>query len=205
MDPNVLLYEPPRTVSICGGSVRIRAEYRVWIGVQELIEDPAIPRDALGGLILRAVFSRREGEDAICPYDAARSHPEDALAAALAFYNFNEPQRPLTARQRKTARIRSFDWSWDAHLVIADFQREYGIDLTDSSLRMHWWRFWSLFRGLGDGSRTMTAIAIRTADEGKLPKEARAELREKKQALLLPARTREEVERNRSLRWGQDV
>ncbi len=70
---------------------------------------------------------------------------------------------------------------------------------------MHWWRFWSLFRGMSDGSHTMEVIRTRTAEEDGLSSEERSALRERKQALMLPARTREEAERNRNLRWGQDV
>lgn len=205
MNPNILLSEPPRSVSIDGGSVRIRTEYRVWIAVQRLCDDPSA-KDGLGARILATAFDRRakEGEQSP-PLAQALAKPEAALDAALLFFNFNEPRRPPTPEQRRLASIRTFDWDWDAYLVVADFQRLYGIDLTDPTLRMHWWRFWSLFRGLGDGSRTMDAMRTRSADEDGLTGEARAALRKQKQALMLPARTKEEVIRNRELRWGQDV
>lgn len=205
MNPNILLSEPPRSVSIDGGSVRIRTEYRVWIAVQRLCDDPSAA-DSLGARILATAFdgAARPGEQAP-PLARALASPEAALEAALLFFNFNEPRRPATPEQRRLARIRSFDWDWDAYMVVADFQRLYGMDLTDPALRMHWWRFWSLFRGLGDGSRTMDAMRTRTADEDGLSGEARAALRKQKQALMLPARTEEEVRRNRELRWGQDV
>lgn len=206
MDPNILLSEPPRSVSLGGGPVRIRTEYRVWIAVQRLCDDLTVPQEALGLRVLATAFDNaaREGEEA-APLAQALKDPEAALEAALLFFNFNEPRRPPTARQRRLASTRSFDWDWDAYMVVADFQRLYGIDLTDPSLRMHWWRFWSLFRGLGDGSRTMDAMRTRTADEDGLSGEARSALRERKAALMLPARTEEEVRRNRELRWGQDV
>ena len=139
------------------------------------------------------------------PLSVALALPQEALDASLAFFNFNEPRRPSTPRQKRLEHIRAFDWDWDAYRVIADFQRFYGIDLTDARLRMHWWRFWSLFRGLGDGSNTMETMRIRTAEEEKLSGEERSALRERKQMVMLPARTREEVERNRDLRWGQGV
>lgn len=206
MDPNLLLYEPPQSVSFGGGSVRIRTQYRVWIAVERLCDDPSLSPEERAVRILRLVFDDKAREDeAAPPLSQALALPADALEAALFFFNFNEPRRPSTARQRKLAGIRSFDWDWDAYLVIADFQHLYGIDLTDPALRMHWWRFWSLFRGMGDGSHTMDAIHVRTAEEDGLSSEARSALRERKQMLMLPARTREEVERNRNLRWGQDV
>ena len=206
MDPNILLFEPPREVSFGGGSVRIRTEYRVCIAAQCLCDDPKVPQKSLGLRLLRLAFSddAREGEDT-SPFALALTHPQEALEAALLFFNFNEPRRPQTPRQRNLAQIRAFDWEWDACYVIADFQHLYGIDLTDPALRMHWWRFWSLFRGMSDGSHTMEVIRTRTAEEDGLSSEERSALRERKQALMLPARTREEVERNRNLRWGQDV
>lgn len=206
MDPNILLHEPPQSVALGGGSVRIRTQYRVWIAVERLCDDPALSPAERGERILQLAFDadQRTGE-AVSPLMQALAAPGEALDAALLFFNFNEPRRPQTARQRKLAHIRSFDWDWDAYMVIADFQHLYGIDLTDPALRMHWWRFWSLFRGMGDGSHTMDAIRVRTAEEDGLSGEARSALRERKQMLMLPARTREEVERNRNLRWGQDV
>lgn len=206
MDPNILLFEPPQTVDLCGGSVRIRTEYKIWIAVQKICDDPTIPKKELGGRILLGVYDNTPTrEEARSPLSRALANPSEALEAALYFFNFNEPKRPQTAKQSRASRIRSFDWDWDAYMVIADFQREYGIDLTDPTTTMHWWRFWSLFKALGNTSRTMQAIATRTADEDGLSKEEKAALRERKQAMMLPARTQEEARRNRDLRWGQDV
>lgn len=174
--------------------------------MQRMCDDPKISPSELGPRVLYTVFDHaRRGDERSAPLQRALSDAQAALDAALLFFNFNEPRRPQTPRQKKLARVRSFDWDWDAHLVIADFQHLYGIDLTDPALRMHWWRFWSLFKAMGDGSRTMEVIRIRTAEEDGLSGEARSALRERKQMLILPARTREEVERNRDLRWGQDV
>lgn len=68
---------------------------------------------------------------------------------------------------------------------------------------MHWWRFWSLFRGLSESSQTMEAIRIRGAipDEKKMGREAVAQLMRQKAALMLPARTQEEAMQLTNLRY----
>ena len=64
----------------------------------------------------------------------------------------------------------------------------------------------SLFNGLSDTSKTMNTIRIRAADldDKKLSAREKRVLREQKQMVMLPARTREEVAENRRLR-GSDV
>lgn len=44
------------------------------------------------------------------------------------------------------------DWLIDDTVVVADFMREYGIDLTDANTKMHWYTFKALFDGLSQGS-----------------------------------------------------
>ena len=90
MDPNVLLHEPPRTVEVSGGSVRLRTQYRVWIQVERLIDDVTIPREELGGRILMTVFdNERRPDENSSPLVAVLTSPSEALDAALAYFNFN--------------------------------------------------------------------------------------------------------------------
>lgn len=201
--PNVLLYGAPSTVEVGGAPLRIKTDWRVWVRVQMLMDDPEVPDRMAGGLLLDAAYPRRalDGE-AEPPYDAAVRNAPDAVRAALWFMRMGVPERPKTPEERRVSRLRTWDWGWDAAPVVADFQRFYGIDLTDPGLRMHWWRFWSLFCGLGDGSESMRIMAVRAADEGKLKGEEKRLLVESKRRAMLPARTEEERRRNTSIRFG---
>jgi hypothetical protein len=91
----------------------------------------------------------------------------------------------------------------DQRRLVADFQREYGLDLTDAACDMHWWRFMALFEGLGDTSRTMTAVGIRATDiSSKLPPEEQKRLRDLKKLYELPLRTKEEALARDAAIWG---
>lgn len=204
MRPNVLLYGAPSTVDFGGASVRIKTDWRVWVRVQMLMDDPDLPDGKAGALLLDAVFPRNlaEGEDRP-PYMEAMRHPKEAVGAAVSFMRMGQPARPKTAAEKHAAVERTWDWGWDSSTVIADFQRFYGIDLTDPSLRMHWWRFWSLFCGMpGDESESMRLMAVRAADESKLKGDEKRLLMDSKARAMLPARTEEERRRNRQIRYG---
>nr|DAT38037.1 MAG TPA: hypothetical protein [Caudoviricetes sp.] len=172
-------------------------------------DDPDLGDAGRAQAILLIYYGRgavRNGARRIELPDAVNADPAGALQAALGFLNLNEPQKPKRMLGKAAAKgARLWDWDYDAPRVIADFQREYGIDLTDPALDMHWWRFWPLFRGLGDSSLTMTAMAARGADPSEYEGDARRRLVERQRELALPARTEEERLRLTSLLWGLDV
>lgn len=203
MRPNVLLYGAPSGVELGGAVVRIKTDWRVWVRVQMLMDDPEVPERMAGGLLLDAAYPREAAEDEKrSPYEAALAAPEEAVRAAVGFMRMGRPERPMTPQERRASGRRSWDWGWDSASVVADFQRYYGMDLTDAGLRMHWWRFWSLFCGLPDESESMRLMAVRTADESRLKGEERRRLMEGKARAMLPARTEEERKENRAVRYG---
>lgn len=70
--------------------------------------------------------------------------PDDISAAQAAIYEFyrcgKEPEK------QSGNKAPAYDFYTDGENIIADFQREYGIDLTTE--KMHWWRFSALLSGL---------------------------------------------------------
>lgn len=63
----------------------------------------------------------------------------------------------------------AYDFSQDRDVILAGFQEKYGIDLTDSAQKIHWWRFMALLEGLIAPSLSQKAY-IRTAKlEGMEP------------------------------------
>lgn len=204
MNPNILLEQAPSTVSVGGACVPLNASHRTGIQVMRLTDDPTVGDGDKARTLLFLYFgtaSSRAG--ALELPEAVVEHPEAALEAALGFFNLFEPRPPSPAGGRAGAGVRVFDWDWDAGRVIADFQREYGLDLTDRTLRLHWWRFWSLFQNLSEASSTMDAISVRGAvpDEKKMGRDASERLMKRKTALMLPARTEEEALALTNLRY----
>lgn len=209
MDPNVLLRRAPSSVMVGGAAVPIATSHRSGILAMQAADDPALDGAGRSQAILLIYFGRpaiRGGTRRIELPEAVASDPAGAARAALGFLNLNEPPKPERLRGNPARRgARLWDWDYDAPRVVADFQREYGIDLADPGLDMHWWRFWPLFRGLGDSSLTMSAMAARGADPADYEGDARKRLVERQRELALPARTEEERLRLTSLLWGLDV
>ena len=210
MQPNILLEGVSTTVAVGGTPVSLNTSHRTGIQVMRLVDDPAVSEEEKAKMLLVLYFARLEvpGEALRLP-QAVSANPQEAVEAALSFFNLNEPRPPVPASSRQAAGVRTFDWDWDAGRVLADFQREYGIDLTNPRTRLHWWRFWSLFRGLSEGSQTMEAIRVRAAvpDEKRMGREAVEDLMRRKAALMLPARTKEEAAQLTSIRyrWALDM
>ena len=210
MDPNILLEQAPSAVTVGGACVPLSTAHRTGIQVMRLVDDPSVGDEEKARALLFLYFGRVEGRTgSLALPDPVAELPQEALEAALAFFNLNEPRPPEAPGTRPPAGTRVFDWDWDADRVIADFQREYALDLTDGGLRLHWWRFWSLFRNLGESSLTMQAVSVRGAvpDEKKMGREAVENLMKRKCALMLPARTEEEARQltNLRYRWALQV
>lgn len=201
MATNQLVRTLPSTVNVGGFVVPIETSYKIWIQVWQIQENPNIEAAKKFFGILYLAYPAES-----TPIVA--NHKEEALKQALAFLDRTlgdtTPPRPLTQREKRIKDMRLFDWDWDSSRVIADFMREYNIDLTDDEQDMHWWRFMSLFNGLSDTSATMEAISIRAADiDAKgMSAEQKKHLRERKASLLLPARTDKEAAHNRQMLRG---
>lgn len=193
----------PDSVEVSGKPLRISTDWRTWVDIWRIADNPsAEASDRVIGVL--ALAYPNDGASPT-PFEEAMQSPVEAVTAAIGFLERKRPgmeQRPQTARERRLSRKRLLDWDYDGERIAADFQREYGIDLTDEATSMHWWRFMALLGGLGDGSQTMRAISTRAADldDKRLGKEERRALRERKQAYMLPARTREEAAANRTIR-----
>ena len=192
MQPNILLQRAPSTVEIDGALVPINCDWKTGIRAMQAMDDPHLNQNEKARVILALYYGRwNEGRFSIP--EAARNAA--ALESAVRFFALCEPRKPEgVPGPQKTSRARLWDWDFDAPRVIADFQREYGIDLAEPDLKMHWWRFWSLFRELSDTSKTMQAIGIRGARPSRhMGESEKKQLLERQRELALPARTEEEA------------
>lgn len=86
----------------------------------------------------------------------------------------------------------AYDFTVDAGPICADFQRVYGIDLTDPETTIHWWRFMALLEGLytyGFADR----VGFRVADlSGLNAKERGRLLKKRSQFAILHEETTED-------------
>ena len=194
---NLIVNPLPDTVSLADGrEIPINVDFRASIQVFALLESPIDDQAKEAGVLLQ--YFGPTFPELILNLSA---NGKELLDAALSFARMDELNELL--KQPHASRERTFDWDEDQYRVISDFQREYGLDLTDPSLQMHWWRFRTLFNGLTEDSLTKTAIGWRAA---KPPKNANKAEQERYQAMKkiyrLPPRSAEEVlERDRAI-WG---
>ena len=193
----------PDTVEVEGEQIPIYTDWRVWIDVWRVVDNPNINQQKKAIALLALVYPRT-GESPT-PFDKALEHSEVAIEAAILFLGRKrkgDEERPKTRREKRLAEKHLVDWDWDAERLVADFEREYRIDLTHPDTSLHWWRFMALFSGLSDTSQIMEAISTRAQDlnDRKLSKDQKKALRERKIAVMLPARTQKEANENRRLR-----
>ena len=164
----------------------INTSHHCGVRVGAILDDPTVADPVARAAVLGNYFG---GLPAGADTDA------DALfEAAIRFYRRGEPV-PKRAGKRRRPGPRVFDWEADAGRLVADFQRFYGLDITDPSLHIHWWRFVALFDGLpGDTSQTMQAVGVRARDLSDCgSREGRQLLHAQKKAVALPPRTAAEV------------
>ena len=110
-------------------------------------------------------------------------------------------RRARTEAQKRRKRL--LDWDHDAGMVLADFRREYGIDLADPATRLHWWVFMAYFDNLSTDSQTKTAMYYRDASRPKgLSTEEGRHFDRLKRAYALPPRTQAEALAREAELWG---
>lgn len=183
---NILASPLPAAVEIGGARIPIRTSHRVGIQVARTLESDIAP-SLKGSVILGLYFP-----------DMGFNDPDAALDAALEFFQCGRP-----VRKRRKGKARALDWDHDASTILADFRREYGIDLTDPATTLHWWAFMAYFEGLTPESGIQRAMYYRAAsppyDSGK---EAVKHFKELRRAYALPPKTDAEVIAAEAAMWG---
>ena len=92
---------------------------------------------------------------------------QEALGGILRFYLRRETLEPA-----QNSGPAAYDFLQDRDAIWSGFQSEYGIDLTDSSKKIHWWRFMALLEGLIAPDLGQLSY-LRTADLSDLEPQAR--------------------------------
>lgn len=144
----------PDTVTIHGEEIRIDPDFRIMCDFSAVVGSQ--DADALGMTAQRffcegvpAAADGREIADAMADFYVRGLVPKGAGSSS---------------ESRKSAPV--FDFAEDECYFRAAFLAEYGIDLT--TVKLHWFAFGALFRGLSDECRLKQIIGIRAADLSKI-------------------------------------
>ena len=88
----------------------------------------------------------------------------------------------------KGARDRAYDFLEDGGRIVSGFMKDYGINLTDPDLEMHWHLFLELFRGLSDDTVMVRAMGYRTYSDSDGKQKYETKMKQAKKAWRLPER-----------------
>lgn len=184
----------PSTVEAGGVSLPVCCGFRRNVAA-ELVD-----RDAPGAAasLLWCLMATRGPDGRRALPEEVAEEPALWLAAALGWHDaalgamdYGDPLAPAGGRA-----TRSFDWEADAALVVADFQRLYGLDLTDPACQVHWHRFCALLLAAvrTEGSLLGAAVSARAPLGPGADRTARSEHRRRAEAWALPP-TEDELKR----------
>jgi hypothetical protein len=183
---NILVSPLPREVRIGETSVPIASGYRTGIQIARAA-DSGMDDRLIAATMLNLYFG-----------DGLPGDHKEALTAALQFHRCDRPE----AKRRAGGNQRALDWDHDAGTILADFRREYDIDLADPATRLHWWVFMAYFDNLSAESEIKRAMYYRTAKPKGLKGEDLKRFNDLKRAYALPPRTTQELAAKEAELWG---
>lgn len=153
----------PCSVTVAGETCPLDTDWRIGVQMETLLLDESVDEEQKSLLVLNLYFPdfpQRPG--------FYLPHLEESLEACYRFYQGGQPPR-----ERGQSCKRVYDFDQDEGLLAAAFLADYGIDLTDPGLRLHWHRFLALFSGLREEDAISRIMSIRAADTGRMKGEER--------------------------------
>lgn len=150
---NLLTDKLPDSVVIAGKRVSIQTSHRRHIQFELNFDAQEEESVVLVAQLMNMYSYRDENGELQLPQVVAENQVE-AYKRAIEFHAYglidlDDNVTPVTSNET-TQKLH--DWLIDDTVVVADFMREYGIDLTDVNTKMHWYTFKALFDGLSQDS-----------------------------------------------------
>lgn len=136
----------PVTVEVSGRAFPIANDFRDGILFERLIHDRKVPDGTKLTLALGIWYG-----------DCIPADVKGAIDAMMWFHRCGKP----VIEEESSGQSFSFAQDWDA--IFAGFLSVYGIDLLDSTTRLHWWKFRSMLQALPDTTQFMQIIGYRNA------------------------------------------
>lgn len=182
---NPIIHGYPAYVVVNGVRKDIRTGFRYWMQAALCIEDGTVS----------------DTETLYTLYALADLEPTDAQADMEALLGFLAGGEPTKGRADKV-----MDFGQDAGLLVASFQMQYGMDLSDPKVNLHWWHFLDLLAGLSDDTPIMRVIQVRTADlpsgKDEATRKRRAALKKAKRDYRLIPRNPEQMMKREAEVWN---
>lgn len=150
---NILIDSLPQSIVSGGREYSIRADFRISVMFESMMEDSEVRNEDKLGLALGMYYPE-------IPQDI-----EDAVDKMLWFYKCgkeaNSYEKKLSERQAAKDRIYSFDY--DDDYIFAAFLHQYRIDLNRVKF-LHWWKFRAMFKSLTEDNEFVKIMGYRSID-----------------------------------------
>lgn len=166
---NCLLTEKlPRTVRINGKDVSINTDFRASIEFELIMQDDMLTDEEK---LIRALTLY---------YDHIPDNISDALEKCLWFYLCGN-----VAKKQKSSKV-LYRFDVDSEYIYSAFLTQYKIDIMELPY-MHWWKFRSLFIGLGEGTEFTKILGYRAIEiSGKMTNEQKRFYKKMKERYKIP-------------------
>lgn len=172
---NPLVHRLPNELKVGHKAIIVKTSHRRWLQVARLLDEykPDFTKIQIALIAL--------GID---------DELDESIMNQVSWFLAAGDESPTTKSGKRV-----FCWEQDAHRVVAAFQHDYQIDLTDPKTVLHWWRFCYLFRGLSAENDVMQAIRWRSTPKpkGKHAEEERKQWSAMQKAYKLYPRSKEEA------------
>lgn len=160
--------------------LEINTDFRVGILFELLMQDDSVSNEEKIILAIELYFSNN--------IEKALQNETEAINTILWFYSGGKnstikEKKEETKIETETKQIYSYEF--DDDYIFSAFYQQYNIDL--NSIKMHWWKFRALFKGLDDDIQFSKIMSYRAIDLSQIKdKEERAKYKKLKKIYALP-------------------
>lgn len=141
----------------------IYTDFRGVMKAQEKFDDPDLTNAEKWMVAIGLIYG-----DLINTDGTPIETPLTALAREIMWFCSGGEEVTAGGKQDGKEKPRLHDFEQDEDYIIGGFQQAYGLDLTDETLALHWWRFLALFRSLPENTEMAHRVQIRAMDTSKM-------------------------------------
>ena len=164
--------ELPKAIVIDDREYPVDTDFRSWIRVALILEDPNI--DDRFKLPIISTYLNLDDRAFM------KETEENIFNGLLIFFNLGREPKKSQSESKEVAYKYDYDWP----LILSAFRQQYQIDLLTEDL--HWFEFKSMFDAIGKPTLFNSVMGWRVQDISKLPKGERESARKLKEYWRTP-------------------
>jgi len=181
----------PETVELCGREYPIVTDFRDWLRFYDMLRDSEGSTEEKIDVLL-SFYARKIP---LVYYPICHKPLIKFFKAAELFQQKKEESGNDDAGPTEKPK-QLYDFAFDAPFIVSGFWQDYGIDLLDQDLSMHWWKFRLLLMGLSERTEFKQRVMYRntnTAEIKNVKERQRIQRIQRQIAIPMPAPTDEET------------